>query len=217
MEKLMGCTISEVTLPDYSEIAKLAEGACPVNWALRCVKQAQLENCGMSVMCRDGVTQLALVITDIVSGKGKDDDLSLIKELCQIFSTTAGCEMASKVAKNVLYSMEHHADEWEQHCRRKRCAALVCADYYSIYIDPTTCIGCGTCLRLGPEGSIAGGEGMIHVVLDDGKIKTEEFVRACPSSAIKKAGAVKPNLPAAPIPVGSFEVEGARKRRRERG
>ena len=213
MEKSTACRVHETALPHYDEIAILAEQICPVDWALRCVRQAQLENCGMSVMCRDGLTQLALLITDMVSGKSESEDLDLVKEICQVTSTTDGCDLAAETAENILYAMNHYADEWDQHCRRKRCTALVCESYYSVYIDPNLCTGCGACMQAAPAGAIAGGAGMIHIVLDDKALKTETFLQICPAAALKKSSGVKPNLPEAPIPVGSFEAAGARRRR----
>ena len=114
----MDCKYNAELIPDASELEALPESACPVDWAKRCVDTAHLENCGKSVMCRDGMTQLALLIDDVVSGRGQGDDLALIKEICEVIVTTHGCELAQKAAGNVLASMEKYADAWDQHCRR---------------------------------------------------------------------------------------------------
>lgn len=213
----MYCDHNVELIPESSEIAELHEGVCPVSWAKSCVSTARRENCGQSVMCRDGMTQLKALLGDITSGKGQSEDLDLIKDICTVIAGTKGCEIASKAAGNVLFSMERYAEEWDLHCRRKRCTALVCEDYYSVYIDPAACRGCRDCVKNAPEGAIDSGEGMISVIRDDKALKAPGFLDCCPNGAIKKAGAVKPKVPEAPVPVGSFDGAGGGGRRRRRG
>lgn len=209
----MYCNHKTDIVSERSEISELEEGLCPVGWAKDCVADARHENCGKSVMCRDGMTQLLVLLNDIISGKGQSGDLDLIKDICTVIADTKGCAIALKTAGNVLYSMEHYADEWDMHCRRKRCSALVCDEYYSVYIDPALCQGCHDCVKNAPDGAIALGDGMISVITDDRQLKNSQFISCCPNGAIKKAGAVKPKLPDAPIPIGSFEAGGRRRRR----
>lgn len=208
----MKCNHNVDLIPDASEIAELKEGLCPVDWARRVVAIARRENCGKSVMCRDGMTQLQEILTDVTTGGGQSDDLELIKDICQAIVNAGGCEIAEKAASDVMASMDKYYDEWDIHCRRKRCTALACESYYSVYIDPETCTGCTACARDG----VAGGDGLIHVIMNDSALKTEEFFGICPVGAIKKAGAIKPKTPEEPVPVGSFTgaAEGGTRRRR---
>ena len=213
----MDCKINVELIPEASEIDELKVGMCPVDWAKNCIDIAHKENCGKSVMCRDGMTQLSLIVNDIVSGKGQSDDIALVKELCQVIATTGGCELAQKAAKNVLYSMEKYPEEWDQHCRRKRCSALVCKAYYSVYCEPTKCQGCIRCMQVCPVGAISGGPGLICVVDPDKCIRCGKCFTVCPHEARAKYGAVKPKLPETPVPVGSFvaAAPGGRRRRRD--
>lgn len=197
-------------LPKQEE---LTAGACPVDWAKRAVVTAQMESCGISVMCRDGMAQLLTIIEDITTGMGHNGDLEMLKDICEVIAQTDGCKLASEAAARVLYSLNNYADDWNQHCLRKRCAALICPAYYSLYIDPATCTGCGACRQAAPEGAILGEDGMIHIVVNDEGLKTPDFIALCPVDAIKKAGAVKPRLPEKPVPAGSFHTG----RRRARG
>lgn len=212
----MDCKVNVELIPDTSEIEVLKDGVCPVDWAKRCIDTAQKENCGKSVMCRDGMTQLALIVSDIVTGKGQPDDIPLMKEICEIIASTGGCALAEKAAKNVLFSLEKYAEDWDQHCRRKRCTYLVCKAYYGVYCAPDKCQGCIRCMQVCPVGAIAGGPGMICVVDTDKCIRCGNCFAACPHEARAKFGAVKPKLPEQPVPVGSFAAAGAAAGRRSR-
>lgn len=196
-------------LPGREELEK---GACPVDWAKRCVDLARQESCGISVMCRDGMTQVQVILNDITTGMGQNGDLEMLRDICSVIAATPDCTLAAQAADNVLYSMDHYADAWEQHCLRKRCAALICPAYYSLYIDPALCTGCGACKAAAPAGAVEGGEGLIHIIRADAGLKTDAFLALCPVSAIQKAGAVLPRLPQEPVPVGSFRTRRGRGR-----
>lgn len=207
----MNCHVTASALPERST---LSSDTCCVDWALRCVTLAREESCGESVMCREGLTQLFLLITDVTSGRAASQDLDTIRDLCEVMASTEGCILAKTAAENVLYTLTQYPEDWDMHARRKRCAKLACPAYYTLYIDPARCKGAHACLANLPEGAIASGDGMISVILDESTLKTEEFIARCPNGAIQKAGAVKPALPQAPIPVGSFESGGSVRRRR---
>lgn len=211
----MYCDHNVNLIPDFSEIDVLGEGVCPVAWAKKCIDIAHLNNCGKSVMCRDGMTQLAVLMDDLVSGRAESEDLELIRDLCNVIAAAPGCELSAKAAGNVLKSMDRYADEWDSH-RRRRCKALVCPGCFSLYIDPAVCRGCHACVKAAPDGAIAWGEGMVSVIKDDSAVRTDEFIAVCPNGAIKKAGAVKPRIPEEPTPVGGAGdgTEGGRRRRR---
>ena len=211
------CLERAAKLPETPAAA--SETVCPVVWCLDMVKAARAEACGKSVMCRDGLWQLQLMLEGIMAGQSGPDDLDVMKETLEAMKTV-GCPNTQKVAELVLTSLEQDAAEWELHVRRRRCTALKC--FYSLYIDPALCKGNGACLKACPAGAVAGGEGMISVIQDDSGLKSEAFIACCPNGAIKKyGGPVKPRTPAAPVPVGSFGAEGGAAasggRRRRRG
>ena len=203
----MSCEIKKDCLPGRET---LTEGMCPVRWAYDCVTVARNENCGKNVMCRDGMTQLQAILGDLMAGLAEAEDFDLLRELCRTIATTPGCELAAAAAENVLWSMDTYASDWDGH-RRRRCAAMLC--FYDVMVKPDACTGCGKCPGICPVGAIAGGAGLISVVNTARCNHCGQCFDACPEGAVVKAGLVKPPLPEAPVPVGSFEA-GARRRRR---
>ncbi len=215
-ENKLKCQERAEKLPALAAAQSVAEGACPVQWCLELVKAARLDACGKSVMCRDGLWQLELMIEACTRGQSGEEDLAVLKETLDAMELV-GCSNTQKVAELIKANMAAYASEWDLHVRRNRCTAMVC--YYDLYIDPAACNGCGQCAKAAPFGAVLGGEGMIHVIKNDRELKNDTFLGCCPVGAIKKCGAVKPPLPPAPVPVGSFGASaggagGGRRRRR---
>lgn len=213
------CETTAAGLPTLDEVTQVTEGVCPVCQAARIARKAHDATCGHGTFCRDGMYQLYLIPEDISRGAGTVEDLDLLKDCCELIITANECELSVRAAELVKASLESHYDEWYDHITRKRCKAMECPACFTLYIDPAACTGCGKCREAAPENAVAGSEGMIHVIKKDLlALKTGEFAAVCPVGAIKKAGLVKPPVPADPVPVGSFGTAagagGGRRRRR---
>ena len=98
---------------------------CPVQWALGVAKAAREASDGKNVMGRDGMTQLAQILSDLTTGNAEDDDLELIREICGVITTTPGCEHSSEAAASILWSLDNNAMDWMGH-RRKKCMHGIC-------------------------------------------------------------------------------------------
>ena len=204
-------------LPEISAVQNLPETECPVAWCHKMVLEARGRADGKSVLARDGLWQLELMLEGLMQGQSGEDDFEVMKELLATMKALGNAD-TKKVAELVLASIEANGNEWEIHYRRKKCTSLTC--YYGLYIDPAVCQGNGACLKACPAGAVEGGEGMISVIRDEAAVKNDAFIASCPLGAIKKYGAVKPMSPADPVPVGSFGTgggEGGGRRRRRRG
>lgn len=199
----MSCKQYVELLPDMSEILNKPESVCPVDWSLKVADMARMNNCGKSVMCRDGMNQLYTIILDITTEKGHPEDIELLKDICAVIKEAQGCDIAAKAAALINESITRYNEEWDTHIRRKRCSALVCKKYYTVHVLPDKCKGSGACIKVCWYGAIAGGEGLVSVVDNDKCRRCGECYTVCPSGAIVKAGAVKPRVPEAPVPIGS--------------
>ncbi|SMP42932.1 NADH-quinone oxidoreductase subunit F [Anoxynatronum buryatiense] len=210
------CTQSYATFEPWQG---LTSGACPVNYCMTIMKQAKETSCGQCVLCREGTWQVFEITKSIIEGKAESDDYTLLTDLLELIRDHAGCEMASSGAAICLEVIAQTHDEWDLHIRRKRCTNLVCKGSFTIYVDPSTCTGCGQCIAKCPEGAITGGRDLIHIIDPVKCSKTLACIFICPVGAIKKAGPLKPKVPETLVPVGSFgnapgEGDGKRRRRR---
>lgn len=203
-------------LPSIEEIRQKPDHVCPVRWAYDVATTARLASCGQDTMCRDGLAQVRLLCEAVCTNNAQPSDLELLRSCCEVIKLAGGCEMCVRCVELVLESMNLYADEWNDHVgARKRCKSLVCNAFCNVYIDPALCKGCGKCIAAAPAGAIEGGEGLISVVRKDAALKTDEFFTVCPNGAIKKySGSVKPPMPMAPVPVGSFGAAAGGRRRR---
>ena len=103
----------------------LTAGVCPVQWALGVARAAREASDGKNVMGRDGMTQLAQILSDLTTGNAEDDDLELVREICNTIISTPGCEHSGAAAADVLWSLDNNTMDWNNH-RRKKCANGVC-------------------------------------------------------------------------------------------
>lgn len=214
----MICEAKNSKLPEWnSEIM-----TCVVDYSKSLMLAASRESCGKCVLCREGTYQVYKIFEDITLGNAKSEDLDLAKELLELIAENAGCDMSRQAAATSIRLMAENEDEWHLHIRRKRCTHLVCKASYTMYIDPTLCNGCGECLDVCEVKAISGAVGLIHVIDTSLCIKSNKCMFLCSQGAVKKAGPIKPNLPKAPVPVGSFGesseegIEDSGKRRRRR-
>lgn len=66
-------------LPELSAAKSVPEGTCPLAWCLE-LEGSRAEACGKSVMCRDGLWQLQLMIEGCMKGQSGEEDLEVMKE-----------------------------------------------------------------------------------------------------------------------------------------
>ena len=209
----MKCELVLDNFPDKQALQD--ENCCPVDRALTCMSRAVEGACGRTTICRDGLYQIYTIISDIARGKGRGDDMILLRDLCNTIVIDGECPLSIAAANAVMESLDTFPDVWEKHCNRKLCDKMVCIGCYTLYIDPAVCDGCGECIKAAPEGSIIGGSGMVHIIKDEATVKQIDYQTMCPKSAFKKAGAVKPQLPSEPVPVGTaVQTKGLQRRRR---
>jgi NADH:ubiquinone oxidoreductase subunit F (NADH-binding)/NAD-dependent dihydropyrimidine dehydrogenase PreA subunit len=179
------------------------ETNCMVETAKFFLSFTQAESCGKCVPCRLGTKQMLDILEDITNGKGKPEDIDLLEDLAKDVVAGSLCALGGTAPNPVLTSIRYFRDEYEEHIINKRCRALACLSLVSYYIDPDKCEGCLICARNCPEGAIAGGKRMVHVIDQSKCTKCGTCLDVCPPrfGAVIKVSGEEPSVPNKPIPV----------------
>ena len=159
----------------------LDEDNCMVDAALYFIDFIQKESCGKCTMCRLGTKQVLDVLSDIVGGKGKIEDLDLLIELCEDIQQGSLCGLGRTAPNPVLTTLRYFRHEYEAHIVEGRCPALVCKELIAYYILPDKCDrGCEHCVLTCPTEAISGEKGKIKVIDQTKCVKCGTCEEVCP-------------------------------------
>lgn len=182
------------------KIKNIKETECIVDTLFREVRANECQDCGKCVFGYEGITQLAMILSDIVDKKGRSGDLELMKELCEMMITQSLCETGAEIANAVLTALEDYHSEFEEHIGKKGCRAGVCKKFMTYHILADQCTGCGDCMEECDEDAILGKARFVHVIVQDECIQCGACLKVCGEDAIVRAGNKKPRCPRKPVP-----------------
>jgi NADH-quinone oxidoreductase subunit F len=104
-------------------IIVLNEKRCLFKSALRIVSFFAEESCGQCSPCREGTRWLELILERIFEGKGRKEDLDLIKDICSGMIGTTICVLSDGCAMSLLSFVEKFEEEFLSHIGDKKCLA----------------------------------------------------------------------------------------------
>lgn len=185
---------------DYIHI--IDESDCMLDQLYKIVERYSKESCGRCVYGFEGVTQLNMILSDLVQKKGRSEDIDLLLDLCSVMETQALCDIGSCAARTVRSAFDNFRAEIEEHITKKSCRSVVCAKYVTYHILADQCIGCTDCTDACEDDAILGKKKYVHVIDQDECTQCGACMAACEEGAIVKAGAVKPKTPKKPVPCG---------------
>ena len=157
------------------------EDTCMVDVARYFIAFLTDESCGKCVPCREGLRQMLKILTRITEGKGRQDDIQLLKDLAETAKGAALCALGKSAPNPFLSTLRYFEDEYDAHINEKRCPALSCKELIAYYIDPTQCKACMICARKCPADAIDGGKNKIHMIDQDKCTKCGTCYEVCPS------------------------------------
>ena len=181
---------------DFDELNKLGsmmgsggmivmdEDTCMVDIAKYFVNFLKEESCGKCVPCREGLTRMSEILSNITQGKGKKEDLDLLEDLAGIIRGGALCALGTTAANPVLSTLHYFRDEYTAHIDGKRCPAGVCRELIQYSIDLEKCEGCLRCLRACPTGAISGEKRKPHTLNQGVCIKCGACYDVCKFNAV---------------------------------
>lgn len=143
------------------------------------------ESCGKCTPCRVGNTRLYEILDRITNGKGKPEDLSLLKELSEGIKATSLCGLGQTSANPVLSTLSQFYNEYLDHVINKKCTAKACQNLITYHITDK-CIGCTACSRLCPVNAIEGSLKHKHTINSEICIKCGACFENCKFNAVEK-------------------------------
>lgn len=162
------------------------EDTCMVELARFFMYFMQSESCGKCTPCREGTKRMLEMLTRIVDGKGKVEDIDMLSHLGRNMIDTSLCGLGQSAPNPVLSTLRHFRTEYEMHIEKKICPAGVCRALTSYTILPDRCKGCGICLRECPAKAITGKKKELHKIDPEKCEKCGICLEKCPFGAIAR-------------------------------
>jgi NADH-quinone oxidoreductase subunit F len=145
-------------------IIVMDEDTCMVDVAKYFINFLVEESCGKCTPCRDGLPRMLDLLTDITEGRGGEEHVALLEELCDLLTWGALCGLGTSAANPVLSTINYFRDEYDAHIRDRKCPAGVCKELITYAIDPEACTGCRLCAKKCPQECITGERKKAHVI-----------------------------------------------------
>ena len=158
--------------------------SCMVDVARYFISFLHQESCGKCTPCREGLKHLLAILDDIIHGRGEEEHLALMEELCATMASASICGLGQSAANPVRSTMKYFRDEYLAHIRDKKCHALVCRPLLKYTVDPETCTGCMACVRECPVGAITGKKKMAQEIDQELCVKCGLCFEACQFEAV---------------------------------
>lgn len=143
------------------------------------------ESCGKCTPCRIGNTRLYEILDRITKGKGKLEDLALLKELSECIKATSLCGLGQTSANPVLSTLNKFYNEYIDHVVEKRCTAKACQKLIT-YVITDACRGCTACTRVCAVKAIEGNIKEKHFIDHEKCVRCGACISACRFGAIIK-------------------------------
>jgi NADH-quinone oxidoreductase subunit F len=162
-------------------VIAMDEDNCVVDTAKFFLDFIQKESCGKCSTCRIGTKQMLDILEDITVGKGKPEDMDLLRDLAEDVSGGSLCGLGRTASNPVLTTIKYFSDEYKAHILEKRCPALVCKELIAYYIIPEKCErACEHCVLSCPVKAISTNEKGIKVIDQSKCTKCGSCLLLCP-------------------------------------
>ena len=71
------------------------------------------ESCGKCVPCREGIKQMIHILDDLNEGKGKEGDIELLEEICEVTKAASLCSLGKTSSDPIRSALRYFRDEFE--------------------------------------------------------------------------------------------------------
>jgi NADH:ubiquinone oxidoreductase subunit F (NADH-binding)/NAD-dependent dihydropyrimidine dehydrogenase PreA subunit len=156
------------------------EDTCMVDVARYFLEFLADESCGKCVPCREGISQLLVILNRISQGEGRDSDIALIEAIAPTMQEAALCGLGQSAPNPVLSSLKYFRDEYIAHIEEQHCPAGACKALINYWVDSEKCIGCSKCKKACPTGAITGEKKEAHYIDQELCTRCDTCYTACP-------------------------------------
>ncbi|HEY8456434.1 MAG TPA: NADH-quinone oxidoreductase subunit NuoF [Actinopolymorphaceae bacterium] len=94
---------------------------CVVRAVLRWTEFYKHESCGKCTPCREGTWWLVQILQRLEAGKGSEEDLETLLDLCDNIAGRAFCALADGAVAPIMSSLKYFRDEYVEHFTRGGC------------------------------------------------------------------------------------------------
>ena len=97
------------------------DSVCLVRLAARTAHFYHHESCGQCTPCREGTGWVARILDEIEAGRGREEDLDLLLNICDNVQGNTICPLGDAMAMPIRAYLQKFRSEFEDHVRDRRC------------------------------------------------------------------------------------------------
>ncbi len=122
MSESEGRKVADLLMADMGRrLATTPPDVCPVDLVRSFVGVCHTQSCGKCTPCRVGLSQLLVILGDILEGRGEEGSVELLEKTAKVIADTADCAIGYDAARIVLTSINNFREDYVEHVQRKRC------------------------------------------------------------------------------------------------
>ena len=99
----------------------ITQGTCIVSVVRRLTEFYAHEDCGQCIPGREGIAWMAHILERIEAGRGREEDLDLLLDICDGLSERSLCPMGDAAVGPVQSSIQHFRDDYLAHIHTGHC------------------------------------------------------------------------------------------------